>query len=268
LVAKDGGMDLPSSTPINVFEMQKGQVGIGYIQFNVKLELEDEYFGDKIGDVDYDAKGLIISFPASVETPIGKMFEYSYTIGKVDSKLKDNTFTDGSKTYNNTYEKSGFYVGWRPVFSASLYEDDNFKLQSATALHFVAYSISGDFTIHHDGSGLSNYGYDETNTGIGFKPSTVLSGTWFPINNLGISAFGGLSTFAALDYNSYSSKSNSFEDDVELATYVSSIDPIYGADIIFKGIFAQSDSFNLSAVFTNKNDESNMETIVRYVFNF
>ncbi|QSZ42773.1 hypothetical protein GJV85_11825 [Sulfurimonas aquatica] len=266
LMAKDKGMDLPSSTPIEVFEMNENQIGIGYIQFNVKLSLEDAYFEDKIGDVDYDNKGIIVTLPANTSTMIGKMFELSYTAGVIDSKLKNGRFTDSGNIYNNSYEKNGFYLGIRPSFSVNIYDGDMFKLKNSTALHAIAYTLSGDFSVNNN-NGL-NYAYDETSYGVGVKPSTVLSGTFYPISNFGLSGFVGASTFLALDVNNYTNKSTSLDSDVEVGGYMSSIDPIYGFDVIFKGIFSDNDTFNLSSVFSQKNDEAGVETIVRYIFTY
>lgn len=264
IVKADIGLDLPSSTPIEVFELKENQIGIGYIQFNVDLSLEDAYFEDKIGDVEYNNKGIIVTLPENRDTIIGKMFELSFTAGIIDTKLKENNFIDGGNIYNNTYEKSGFYVGVRPSFTLDIYESDMFKLKNSTAMHTIAYTLSGDFSVNNN-NGL-NYAYDENSFGLGLKPSTIVSGTFYPIHNLGLSGFVGASTFLALDVNSYTNKNATFDADTEVGGYMSSIDPIYGFDVIFRGIFSKYDSFNLSSVFSQKNDKNGVETIVRYVF--
>ena len=217
----DPQMEAPSSVPINVFQMQDNQIGIGYFQFGTTLELEDDYFGDKIGDAEYDSKGVIVTFPRNTQTMIGKMFELSYTAGNIDSKLKDTTFSDDGKIYNNTYKKDGFYIGVRPVFSLDIYESDMFQIQNSTSIHLMLYTMSGDFTVSHNGGGYSSYGYDETSSGIGVKPTTVINGTFFPIKNLGLTLFGGLTTFVAIDYTSYENKASSFDEDVELTANLS-----------------------------------------------
>ncbi|MBU1658819.1 hypothetical protein KKG72_07200 [bacterium] len=266
LMAQDKSMELPSSVPIDVFEMQENQIGVGFMQFNVNLSLEDEYYGDKIGDAEYKNQGIIITLPANTETIIGKMFELSYTLGVINSELKDKVFTDGGNIYNNTYSKNGFYVGIRPSFSVNLYESDMFKIKNATSLHAVLYTMSGDFSVNNNNG--PDYAYDETSYGIGLKPSTVLSGTFYPVNNFGITMFGGLSTFLALNVTDFTNKNTSLDADTEAAAYMSSIDPIYGFDVIYRGIFSEYDSFNLSSVFAMKENDTAMETIVRYVFTF
>jgi len=265
----DSQMEVPSAVPINVFEMDENQIGVGYIQFGATLELEDDYYNDKIGDADFKSKGLILTLPKNQATPIGKMFELSYTVGTIDSSLKNNQFQDSGKNYTNSYEKDGFYVGVRPAFSTELYKSDMFTVQNSTSLHLMLYSISGSFSVSHDGGGAnSSYKYDETNTGIGLKPTTVINGTYFPMKNLGLSVFGGLSTFIALDYCSYSGDVGYEDDDVELNFQMASIDPIYGFDVVLKGIFGENDTINLSSVFASKSADTSVETIVRYVFTF
>jgi hypothetical protein len=263
--AKDASLDMPSSVPIDVFEMNENQIGIGYIQTDVQLSLHDDYYGDKIGDVSYKTKGLIVSLPKKMETPIGKMFELSFTAGSINSVLDDKQFTDGGFTYNNTYDKTGFYVGVRPAFSKGLYDTDMFKAQVATSLHTMFYHLSGDFSVNRTGN---SYAYDESSYGIGLKPTVVLSGTFMPTSHFGISAFGGASTFLALDYNNYSGKNTSTGSDTELVGYTSSVDPVYGADLVYRGIFSKDDKINLSSILGSKQSNTSIETIVRYVFNF
>ncbi|WP_373069994.1 hypothetical protein [Sulfurimonas sp.] len=267
LLAADTAIDMPSSQPIDVFKMKKGQVGIGYMQFNVELSLEDEYYEDKIGDVNYDNKGIIITLPADSKTIIGEMFEESYTVGIIDSELEKKHFVDGAYTYDNKYDKSGFYIGYRPSFSTTFYESDMFRVSNATSLHMILYTLNGDFTVDGTKTGFA-YSYDETSFGFGLKPTTVINTTFFPIDNLGISIFGGASTFFALDINDYENKTNPSDYDTEVNGYMADIAPIYGFDIIFKGIVGDDDSFNLSSVFAKKDNDTSTETIVRYIYNF
>ena len=262
----DSQLEMPSTVPIDTFKMQENQIGIGYIQFSATLELEDDYFEDKIGDAEFKSKGLMVTFPDDSDTIIGKMFEHSYTIGKIDSELKEKTFVDNGKTYNNTYEKDGYYVGYRPAFSTDIYESDMFKIQNSTSLHFMLYSIDGSFSVNHNGGGLSSYKYNETTTGLGVKPTTVFNGTFFPINSLGLTVFGGVSTFLALNYTSYDN--GGYDEDAEVTFNMASVDPIYGFDVVFRGIFSENDSFNLSSVFAVKSADTSIETIVRYIFTF
>ena len=261
-------LETPSSMPIDTFQMQDNQIGIGYILSSATLELEDSYYDDKIGDVEYDTKGLIVTLPANTNFLFGKIFEFSITGGIIDSKLKDKTFKDSGYTYNNKYDKSGYYIGVRPAFSADIYDSDMFKFQNVTTLHLMLYHLDGSFAVHRTGAGNNNYAYDETNTGLALKPTVIFNGTFFPIKNLGISAFGGFSTLLDLDYCDYSNKTNSFDSDTEVEFLTSSIDPVYGFDIIFRGIFKDYDALNLSSVFTPKEVDTSIETVVRYIISF
>ncbi len=265
--AADTAIDLPSSVPIEVYKMKEDQIGIGYIQFNVKLALEDDYYNDKIGDVEYDTKGLIITLPRDTDTIIGNMFELSYTLGMIDSKLNDNSFVDSGSLYHNTYDKSGFYVGIRPSFNVDIYKSDMFEIKNSTAIHAMIYTLSGDFSVYNVTKNYA-YAYDETAVGLGLKPSTVLSATIYPVSSFGVTVFGGLSTFIALDVTSYSNQADSYDEDTEANIYTSNIDPIYGFDLIYRGIFGKYDSFNLSSVIAQKETDSSFETIVRYTFSF
>ena len=269
LLAEEASLNLPSSVPIEVFKMKEDQRAIGYIGFNVNLELEDDYYKDKVGIAKFESKGLIYTEPREVETFLGNMFELSYTAGMITSNLKDNTFFDNGKNYNNTFDKKGFYIGIRPAFNNELYSNKWFIVRNSTALNTFLYTLNGDFSVN---DGTRSYAYDEKSYGLGMKPSTVLQLTAYPTNHLGITAFGGITTFIAGNYTDYSggltNNGNSVEndEDSEVGFYTTGVNPIYGFDITYN--FLGKYQLNLSTAITQQDTDNSVETIVRYTYTF
>lgn len=266
LFAADSPIELPSSVPLEVHTMKNNQIGIGYIQFSVNLELEDSYYEDKIGDIKYDSKGLIYTEPRKGgDSFLGNMFELSYTTGYVTGEIKKNIFTDNGKNYNNTYEKSGFYIGIRPSFNRDIISNEYFVIKHSTTLHTFLYSVRGDFSVNDS---TQSYSYDESNYGIAFKPTTVLQGTYYPIKSLGLTVFGGLSTFVAADWVFYDGKDASgFEDeDNELGFLSTGINPVFGYDISYN--FRGDSIINLSSVISKRESDNSSETVLRYIYTF
>lgn len=258
----DSPIELPSSVPVDVFELGENQRGIGYIGFTVTLELEDDFFDDRIGEVDFESDGLIYTTPGSGSLGLlGDMFELSYTAGRVESVLKERTFVDRGLTYNNTYDKDGFYVGIRPSYSRDLTDGDGFKLKSSTTLHAFFYSLSGSFSVDN---GTNAYRYDEDNYGLAFKPTTIIQGTFYPSPNLGLTLYGGLSTFVAVDWVFYDD--GAFDEDDELDFLASGINVVFGYDISYR--LGNQSVFNLASIVSQREEDESVETVVRYIFNF
>lgn len=264
LFASDISIDLPSSVPIKTFEVKENQIGIGYIMFDVKLEIEDDYYGDKIGDVDYKTNGFIYTYASSKESFFGEEFETSFTAGTIESELKDNIFVDSGYRYNNTYDKSGFYIGYRPAYSYALYSEEKMNINIATSLHYIFFTLGGDYSISRsDGQA---YAYDETTYGLGLKPTSVLQGTYKPLSNIAVSFYGGLSTFIALSVTDYENKVDSSDYDTEGEFLAENITPLYGWDIAYK--FSNDSILNLSTAFANYSSNQSTEVVVRYIFTF
>jgi hypothetical protein len=262
--AADSPIELPSSVPVDVFKINKNQRGIGYIGFNVTLELEDEDFNDKIGDIDYESKGIIYSMPGDGGVNfLGNMFELSYTAGAIEGLISTAVFTDNGKNYNNTYDKDGFYFGYRPSYSKDLHTGDSFQLKASTTLHSFFYSVSGEFSVN-DGS--FEYRFEEDNYGLALKPTTVIQGTYRPSNSLGLTMYGGLSTFLAIDWVFYDGgdiTGTPFEDnEVELLS--SGINVVFGYDISYK--FDNGSVFNIASILSQREEDNSIETVIRYMY--
>ena len=260
--AVDSPIELPSSVPVDVFELNENQRGFGYIGFNVTLELEDNFFEDKIGDIDYDSQGVIYTTPGKGSLGLlGKMFELSYTAGMIDGAIKNPNFIDNGKTYNNTYDKDGFYVGIRPSYSKTLKSSDSFQLKSATTLHSFFYSVSGSFSVD---SGISSYRYDEDNYGLAIKPTTIIQGTFYPSSNFGLTFYAGLSTFLAIDWVFFDD--GGFDEDNEVELLSSGVNPVFGYDISYR--FDNGSIFNLATIVSQRELDDAVETVVRYIYSF
>ena len=263
LMAGESSFDLPSSIPIEVFKMKDNQRAFGYIGFNVDIDQRDDYYNDKIGVAAFKTHGLIYTEPKSVDTFLGNMFELSYTAGMINSSLKKNIFTDNGKTYDNTFDKKGFYIGIRPAFNYELYSNKWFILKNSTALHTFLFNLKGDFSVN---TNTNNYAYDEEDYGIGLKPSSVLQLTAYPTNHLGVSLFGGVTTFVAASYIKYDNKVNANDSDSESAFVNTGINAIYGYDITYN--FFGKYKLGLSSALTKQGDEDPLETIIRYTHTF
>lgn len=260
--AADSPIELPSSVPVDVFELNENQRGFGYIGFNVTLELEDNFFEDKIGDIDYDSQGFIYTTPGEGSLGIlGEMFELSYTAGTIEGVISQANFTDNGKTYNNTYDKDGFYIGVRPSYSKDLNSGDSFQLKSTTTLHAFFYNVSGSFSVDN---GSLTYQYDEDNYGLAIKPTTILQGTFYPSANLGLSFYGGLSTFLALDWVFYDD--GAFDEDDEAELLSSGVNFVFGYDISYR--FDNGAIFNLATIVSQREEDDSVETVVRYIHTF
>lgn len=260
--AADSPIELPSSVPVDVFELNENQRGIGYIGFKVTLDLEDSFFEDKIGDIDYDSQGFIYTTPGKGGFGLlGNMFELSYTAGMIEGMIKDPVFTDNGKNYNNTYDKDGFYVGIRPSYSKVLNFSDSFKLKSSTTLHSFFYSVSGIFSVNN---GTSSYRYDEDNYGLAIKPTTILQGTYYPSSNFGLSLYGGLSTFLAIDWVFYDDGALDEDNEVELLS--SGVNFVFGYDVSYR--FNNGSIFNLASIVSQREDDDSVETVVRYIYSY
>lgn len=266
IFAEDGGLSLPSSVPIEVFKMKENQRGFGYIQFNVNLEMvdPDNVGSPKIGTGQFDTHGIIYTEPRSKETFLGRMFESSYTLGVIKAGLKDNIFTDNGVNYNNTFDKEGFYVGIRPAFNTEFYSNGTFSIKNSTAIHAFLYNLKGDYSVNH-------LAYDEDSYGIGIKPSTVLQVTAYPFKNLALTAFGGVSSFLAVDYNSYSQipsqlNQNPNDEDTETNFATTGINPLYGYDVTYN-VFGKY-PLSLSMAVEKQDTDNSIETILRYTHNF
>ncbi len=260
--AADSPIELPSSVPVDVFELGDKQRGIGYIGFNVTLDLEDNFFEDKIGDIDYDSQGFIYTKPGEGSFGLlGSMFELSYTAGVIEGAIKESNFTDSGKTYNNSYDKDGFYVGIRPSYSKTLTSSESFHLKSSTTLHSFFYSVSGSFSVD-DGS--FSYQYDEDNYGLAIKPTTIIQGTFYPSSNFGLSLYGGLSTFLAIDWVFYDD--GNFDEDNEVEFLSSGLNFVFGYDISYR--FNKDSVFNIASIVSQREEDDSIETVVRYIYSF
>ena len=260
--AADSPIELPSSVPVDVFELDENQRGIGYIGFNVTLDLDDNFFEDKIGDINYDSQGFIYTTLGEGSLGLlGELFELSYTAGIVDGTIKEPNFTDNGKTYNNTYDKDGFYVGIRPSYSKVLTSSESFHLKSATTLHSFFYSVSGSFSVDN---GSFSYRYDEDNYGLAIKPTTTIQGTFYPSSNFGLTVFGGLSTFLAIDWVFYDD--GALDEDNEVEFLSSGLNLVFGYDISYR--FNNVSVFNLSSIISQREQDDSIETVVRYIYSF
>jgi hypothetical protein len=264
LLIGDSDLGLPSSVPIEVFEMKENQIAFGYIGVNVNIDQKDDYYNDKIGTAKFKSHGLIYTQPKSVDTFLGKMFELSYTAGAITSELKENQFSDNGKDYNNTWDKTGFYLGIRPAFSTEFYKNNWFVIKNSTAIHTLLYMLEGDFSVNN---GVTNpYAYNEKSYGLAIKPSTVLQFTLYPTENLGITAFGGVSAFAGYSYTDYTNKVNSFDADSEKNFFTTGIKPLFGYDVTYK--FFGKYKLAISSAITKQDDDNSIETIIRYTHSF
>lgn len=260
--AADSPIELPSSVPVDVFALSENQRGIGYIGFNVTLELEDTFYNDKIGDIDYDSQGVIYTIPGEGSLSfLGNMFELSYTAGFVEGVIKEPNFTNDGKTYNNTYDKDGFYIGIRPSYSRVIRSNNNFQLKSATTLHAFFYNVSGSFSVN---SGSQAYQFDEDNYGFAIKPTTIIQATLFPSANLGLSLYGGLSTFLALDWVFYDD--GGLDEDNEVEFLSSGVNVVFGYDISYR--FNNGSVLNLASIVSQRENDEAIETVVRYIYTF
>jgi hypothetical protein len=260
--AADSPIELPSSIPVDVFKMDKNQRGLGYIGFNVNLELEDDFFKDRIGDVEFESQGFIYTTPGEGALGfLGEMFELSYTVGVIDGQIIDPSFTANGFNYNNTYDKDGFYIGFRPSYSRDLNVGDGFKLKSSTTLHAFFYSVSGAFSVNN---GTNAYRYNEDNYGLALKPTTVLQGTFYPTSNFALTLYGGLSTFVAIDWVFYDD--GAFDEDNEADFLTSGINPVFGYDLSYR--FSNGSVFNVSSILSQRENDDSLETVIRYLYSF
>ena len=260
--AADSPIELPSSVPVDVFKMGEKQRAIGFIGFNVTLELEDNDFDDMIGDIDYESMGIIYTMPGEGGFDLlGAMFELSYTAGIVDGVIKNPVFTDRGKSYNNTYDKNGFYVGVRPSYSKNLSVSDSFIVKSSTTLHSFFYNVSGKFSVD-DGS--FSYQFDEDNYGLAIKPTTIVQATYYPSTNVGLSVYGGLSAFLAIDWVFYDDGALVEDNEVDFLT--SGIKPVFGYDISYQ--LNKDSVFNISSILSKRENDDLIETVVRYKYSF
>ena len=267
---------LPAAAPVDVYSQVKDK-GYGTIFTNVDLLLTDEPYGvgglDQevtIGTAQFAINGLIYT---KAERS-GNRFETSYIIGRVSGKLANRQFSRNGDSYNNTYDKSGLYLGYRPAYSGDLHDSDALDVKYAYTLYSMFYYLSGDYTVDATlaGGTTGQYGYDETSFGVALKPTAIVQSTWHLFDHLALTVYGGGASFLALDNAHYTAKPiNGYpEDDSELALYFKAIKPIYGYDITFKGIFSENDTFNLSSTLSFGNDESEdlSEVVVVYSLPF
>lgn len=257
---------LPSSAPIDVFHQSKGS-GIGTYILDLKLlEKDDDYYD--IGNVDYSLKGVIYS--NSVEK--GSKFEESYIAGNLTGVLNEKHFTTDLGTYDNTYDKSGFFLGYRPAYSMTLSKSDKMDTKFAYTLPLIYFQISGDYSLHLD-TGTTiypNWAYDETSRGIATKPTAVLQPTWFVTKNFGVTIYVGASALFGVSITDYENKVDSSDYDTEVGFFSKPVQLLYGYDFSVRGIFGAQDSFNVSSAITPKSGdvEEMREIIVRYQWPF
>jgi len=165
---------LPSSAPIDVFSQLQGQ-GFGTYILDVKLLEKDDGYYD-IGNVDYSLQGVMYS--KSVRD--GSKFENSYMIGNLSGVLNEKQFSTDLGNYNNSYNKSGFFLGYRPAYSMLLKKTERVKVAFAYTLPLVAFQISGDYSLNltNGATTVANWAYDETSRGVATKPTAVLQPTF------------------------------------------------------------------------------------------
>jgi len=263
LMGGGSNLGLPSSVPIEVFEMKENQVAFGYIGVTVNVDEEDDFYDDKIGTAKFTSHGFIYTQPESMDTFLGKIFEFSYTAGVVTSELKENKFTNAEKSYDNRWDKKGFYLGIRPAFNKEFYHNEWLVVKNSTAIHMLFYTLDGDFSVN---DGTNAYAYDETDYGIAMKPSTVLQLTAYPTQNLGLTLFGGVTTFVGYSYTDYANKNNDWDADTEDNFFGTGLNPIVGYDITYK-LFGKY-KLALSSAITKQAEDNSIETIIRYTYTF
>lgn len=266
---------LPTSAPIDVFS-DVDDKGYGVMQMTINLDIKDDPEGLAgagvneldIGTVKFDAKGLI--YTRAVKD--GNRFEYSYTMGTVAGKLKKNQFSTGLGNYNNSYDESGYFFGYRPAYSGDIYKSSGggLDIKYAYTLHWLFFYISGGYTINVTGNANANYGYDESSTGVAFKPTAIIQPTWYVTPNLALTFYAGAAAFAEVDFNSYENKVDSDDYDAAISANFKPVQAIYGYDISIKRIFSENDSFNLSTTLATNSDQGEdlREIIVRYQLPF
>jgi hypothetical protein len=254
---------LPSSVPFSIFEDSIDKPMIGYITSGAQLDIEDPYLG-KIGDINYDLNGLIYTIPKNESTFLGKWFESSYTAGVLKGNIDKKHFVDSGFTYDNEYNKRGFFIGFRPSFVNPLMENESFKLKTSLTLHALIYELDGMFRFNNNAG--TDYTYDETSVGIAIKPTYVLQGTYLPTEKIGLTVYGGATMTGVLDYVNYKNRVFTNDSDTELDAYASSLAPVYGADITIRRIFGKNDQFSLSSVIGSKS--KNREYVIRFTLPF
>jgi len=257
---------LPSSAPIDVFGEDRDK-GIGTYVLNIKLLEKDDGIYD-IGNVDYSLTGVIYSKGVK----IGHKFEESYIAGSLTGVLNDRQFTTDLGSYNNTYDKSGFFLGYRPAYSMILSDTEKLDVKFAYTLPLIFFQISGDYSLRLDnGSTIyPNWAYDEVNRGIVTKPTAVIQPTWFVTENIGITVYVGLSALFGFSITDYENKVDSSDYDTEIGFVTKEPQLLYGYDFTLRGIFSKNDRFNISSAFSPSNDEvaDMRELIVRYQWPF
>ena len=264
--AADPGIELPSSVPIEAFDLKPDQRGYGYIQSNVELVVMDDYYGDKIGDVAFHSHGAMYTTPSDELGWLGRKFEDSFTFGIVSGELKKTAFTFNNNSYNNSYDKSGFYLGYRPAYEVKFVNRDTFKFKASTAMHWQAYYLSGDFSVmkNNDPNFPNSYRYDEVSYGVALKPTFSLQGTYYPTKNLSLTAFAGLTTFVTATFTTYDD--GKLDSGDELTANMANIDPVVGYDITYNApVYGM---FNFSTMLSQRAEDSAVEMTARYVAPF
>ncbi len=259
---------LPSSSPVNVFEHDKENRGIGYYQFNVEIDEADEGYTPEIpmGTVKYEAKGLIYLWPVfETYNFLGleiKHFESALSAGVINASLKK------SANPSNELDKNGFFIGYHPAFSSNIYKSDVIQLSAAASMPIYFYNISGSWKVVQ---GAINDGtYQDDAYGFAFKPTATAQGTVYILDSLAVTAYVGFNYFLSAGINYYSG-GNWEEEDAELESSTSGPKLLYGWDLSFQSIFSDNDSISLSSAFTqtdNSNNENLAEYRLLYMFHF
>jgi len=254
---------LPSSAPIDVFGSVNDH-GIGTYVLDLKLKEKDDDIYD-IGNVDYSLKGVIYSKAVRE----GSKFEESYIFGNLDGVLNDKQFTTDLGSYNNSYDKSGFFFGYRPAYSMKLSKSENMNVNFAYTLPLFLFQISGDYSLNLN-NGSPFWTYDEVSRGVATKPTVVIQPTWFVTKNFGITIYVGASSLFGISIVDFENKNDPDDYDTEIGFFSKSIQLLYGYDFSIRGIFGVDDSFNISSAITPSNNEVEemREIIVRYQWPF
>lgn len=265
----------PSSAPIDVFSTIKDE-GYGIISLSVKLDVKDDPEGIAgeavneldIGSINFRLKGLI--YTKSVNS--GDKFESSWMMGTVSGKLEQPEFTGSLGSYNNTYNGSGIFVGYRPAYSGDLYGgiNDKINVKYAYAYNFLLAYIWGDYSIDLNNGSIGNYAYYESNLAIAFKPTVIVQPTWYMTENIALTVYCGAAAFVALEFNNYKHKTNPSDSGSGGSFATRSLLPIYGYDFTIKGLFGNEDSFSLSSTlsFGSSKEKDLVEVIIRYQYPF
>ncbi len=203
---------IPATPPVNVYtsSVDVDYTGVGYLKFDVllpgKLTPEFTLGNDEdarwtTGDNKFTSNGLVYVYEGKLRKK--ESTEKAWVGGLIEGEEDNASFTRDGVTFNNHYDRSGFYFGNRRTVSKRLTRGDSYVVDYSITQMWALFQMSGNTRI--DSETINNESnryisdFDVDSYGAVYRPMVTVQPV-FTINDaVKFIPFVGASAFVSME---------------------------------------------------------------------